>query len=173
MSTVHGGWVVAVSCDDSEIRAQDANFRFTELAVNEWLASVVADGVLRADILGDVGEAGRDLAGAELRIGLATCGCGIAGKNIVAHLQREVEAVQEAEDWHGGVADDGGVDLDLVGLKIPYYLVELGLAAVFLAVRDDVDDAAMLVHFVGSPRVIVTRADSVEMFAAIDRKSVV
>jgi hypothetical protein len=32
---------------------------------------------------------------------------------------------------------------------------------------DDVDDAAMLVHFVGSPGLCVARADSVEMFAAM------
>ena len=32
---------------------------------------------------------------------------------------------------------------------------------------DDVDDAAMLVHFVGSPGVIVVRPDAVDMFSAM------
>lgn len=32
---------------------------------------------------------------------------------------------------------------------------------------DDVDDAAMLVNFVGSPGLLVVRADAVEMFAAM------
>ena len=77
---------------------------------------------------------------------------GVAREDVVAHLEGKVDAVEEAEAGDGGVADERGVDGDLVGLEVLDDVLVLGLAAVLLAVGDDVDDAAAAAAGLGERR---------------------
>ena len=65
-----------------------------------------------------LGEAGLDAVYAELGIGLSAGRGRVERKDVVAHLEREVDAVEEAKAGDGGIADERGIDGNLVLLEI-------------------------------------------------------
>ena len=148
----NGGWPdgldglghgeVALLGDDGEIGPQHLDLDGAVLAIDERLVGVVADGVLGAYFLGDAGEAFLDAALTELIVDLSSGRISVGGEDVVAHEERQVHAIHKTHAGDGGIADEGGVDGDLVGLEIFDYILLLRSAAVLFAVADDVDDAA-------------------------------
>src|SRR6185312_13523441 len=137
-----GAWVVAVLGDDGEARARNANIKLAVFAVEHGFVAVVADGVLVAGLGGDLAEAGFNAFPQKLRVELATGRGDIAWQGVIAHHQRDVNAVEEAQAIERGVADKSAPDGDVVALAILDDVLFLGVAAVRFAVGDDVDDAA-------------------------------
>src|SRR6185437_4174605 len=92
------GWVVALLRDHIQVRAQNSNLDLTETAVQHGNVAVVAQRVLVANLLSDLGETAFNRVGGKLRVEYTAGGIFVFDEYVVVHLEWNVIAVQEPDN---------------------------------------------------------------------------
>ena len=151
-----------------------ADFNLAEFAIDDRLVAGVDERVLGSRLFSDLGIASFNAAQIAFRVERSACAQDISGETIVVHGEGQMEAAHVAFAPARGVAHRCSVDGNLVGLQVAQDVFVGCLAAVFLAIGDDIDDATAALgacgQFFGSGKNRVV--ESMDFFGNGDEGSV-